>query len=114
MSMLMVALFGLGSAWLAGRQPRVAVVDLGAPNVVAVGGRPQTLSSLPGYLRGSRAREVVIRSPSDMPYDAVVRVCQAIEAAGIRQIRLSAAPASPGPVQPPSRPNAAGPVRVHN
>jgi biopolymer transport protein ExbD len=89
--MLVIAMVGLWLAGARGRARRVAVVDLRAPNLIAVGDRPHTLATLQGYIRGSNPREAVIRSSTDVPYDHLFRVIQAVEAAGVHQVRITPA-----------------------
>ena len=94
--MLVVALLALLFAWVADRAKQVAVVDLGPPDLIAVGDRQHSLASLQGYIRASRVKQVVIRVPNNMPYNSLMTVVQAIEAGGLHQIQFST------PAQPPN------------
>ncbi len=95
--MLAVALIALLFAWVANRAKQVAVIDLGPPDLIAVGDRPHTLASLQRYIRASRVKQVVIRVPNNMPYSSLMSVVHAIEAAGLNQIQFSPLPRSPNP-----------------
>jgi hypothetical protein len=89
MLMLVIALASLWFAWVAMSSRGVAVVDVGPPDLIAVGDIPHTLPSLQNYIRASRVREVVIRLPSNMPLNSLLRITGAIEAAGLHRIRFS-------------------------
>lgn len=97
--MLAIALLGLGFAWVAGQARRVALIDLGPPDLIAVGDRAHTPTSLRAYIRAARVEEVVLRCPGDMPYDSVSRVLRAIEEAGVHQIQIRLDPTN-GPPKP--------------
>jgi hypothetical protein len=109
MLMLIVALAGLGFAWMAVRARRVAVVDLGPPDLIAVGDRPHTLASLQSYIRASHVDEVVIQCPVDMPFDSLMRVVRAIQQGGLHHIRFAKVSSRPNPALPRPRPAVAAP-----
>jgi hypothetical protein len=106
--MLIAALAGVWLAWTSQRLRRVAIIDLEAPDIISVGDRQHTLASFGVYIRNSRAREAVIRSSSDMPFDSLMRVVKSIEAAGIHEIRFSPLDKPPSPSWLSTQPAAKG------
>jgi hypothetical protein len=102
--LLVIALAGLYLAWVVDRARRVAVIDLGAPDNIAVGGDRHTPESIQKLIAGSSVTEVVIRAQTNVPYIQVLRVARAVEAAGVDKIRVTVLsnPASPALLQ--SRP----------
>jgi hypothetical protein len=87
--MLMVAMVALWLAWQAERARRVAVVDVGPPDLVAVGDRQHTLASLRARIQRSGVQEVIIRCPTNMPFNSLIRVVDSIKAAGVHEIAFS-------------------------
>jgi hypothetical protein len=87
--MLIVALAGVCFAWFALSGRGVAIVDVGPPDLIAVGDTPCDLPTLQHYIRASGVGEVIVRCPSNMPLDSLLRITRAIEAAGLHRIRFS-------------------------
>lgn len=87
--MLLIALIALMFAWVVRQSRRVALIDLGPPDLIAVGDQPHTLASLQSYIRGSGVEEAVVSCPGTMPHSSVLQVLRAIEGAGVNQIRLT-------------------------
>jgi biopolymer transport protein ExbD len=104
MLMLLVALAGLGLAWIHGSTPRVVIVDLGPPNRIVVVDRLHTLATLQRLIRGADVERVVIRCPPEMPYDSLVRVVRAVEGAGVHQIHFATVKSGPPPSSRPAGP----------
>jgi hypothetical protein len=89
--MLLVALVGLGLAWVKWSVPRVAVIDLGPPNRIVVEQRPYTVATLGRFIRSEGVERVVVRCSPEMPYNSVAQILRAIEGAGVRKIHLTTA-----------------------
>jgi hypothetical protein len=113
--MVVVACVALGFAWIATQSRRVATIDLGPPDRIAIGDSPHTLASLQGYIRSTGVEEAFVRCPPNMPHASVLLIVQAIQGAGVERIHLRNASGPPNlalrrPQPAPADSAAAGPA----